>query len=398
MIMPSLVQSLRREADRRLRGALARSLVRLPVVASLADEAAWLLGGSVGAHYGDNSAALHRYVRTQHPDVAATWVINRESPDVARAQAVGPVVFADDMATMVRAQCADVVVISHSIQDVPGADRAKRPLKVRLGHGLTALKKTKPPPLRSLRTVVEQFGLVAVSSEFEKHNKMSWGIPPDRIEVTGVPRFDDLLRRARLVPPSNPSTILYMPTWRDWLPREPRAAAASRFFQEVTGLLNDERLARLLERNDLFLEVYVHRLLHRHIALFSREMKNQRVVLLSTTADVQEHLARARFLVTDYSGVTWDMLYLDRPVVFFPFDVDDYERHRGAYLDLRKDLPGKSAPTRDHLIRALEETVAEGMALPTVASRWQARAFAFRDDGNCARVMAAIQHHRGRRR
>jgi len=342
----------------------------------------------VGAAYGDNSAALHRHVVAQLPQVQAYWVINRDSPDVELARSVGPVLFSDEIETYVLALQAQVHVISHGLHDVPTcASRHSRALKVRLGHGLTALKKTKPPPLRSLESANRVFGLVPVSSDFERANKRTWSIPDERIVVTGLPRFDELVRRSLEVD-TKERTVLYMPTWREWLPRSAEEVKRSEFLTRVQGFLGSTRLQEVLEKHDLVLEVYLHRLLRDEVAQLIEA--RGRVRLLPTRVDVQAHLAKARALITDYSSVTWDMLYLGRPVLFYSFDVDTYERYRGGYLDLGKDLPGPAAANEEDLIGLLDEAAGSEWALSPAAVEWSERVFPWKDRGNCARVVAAI--------
>lgn len=52
--------------------------------------------------------------------------------------------------------------------------------------------------------------------------------------------------------------------------------------------------------------------------------------------DTQEILAAADILITDYSGVFFDFLLLDRPIIHLLVDYDDYvQRDRGLYFDVQ---------------------------------------------------------------
>jgi teichoic acid glycerol-phosphate transferase len=386
----------RREVARRVRLRSARLAAASPWADRVSEPGAWLFSG---ASYSDNAAAMHRHVVANHPEVRAYWVAERGSPDVAAAGAVGPVLLRDALPTWITALRSEVQVLSHGLHDVPTASSpASRALKVRVGHGLTALKKGKPPPLRTFESANRPFGLVPVSSEFERANKLAWHIPADRIVVCGVPRFDDLVRKSRAVPAED-RRLLYMPTWRDWIPKTEAGLAGSDFLHHVRAFLSHPRLEPLLARHGYVLEVYLHRLLHAPVrTLLERSGTGGRVRLLSGAVDVQEHLAAARALVTDYSGVTWDTLYLGRPVLFYHFDLDAYEADRGAYFDLRADLPGPRASDADGMLDRLEAALASGLALTPDALRWSERVFPWRDDRNCERVTAAIFERLGRRR
>lgn len=381
-----IVVPLRREIGRRLRFAVGRGLVQMGFLR--VPPRTWVLGGFVGAAFGDNSAALFRYLRRERPDIHAVWAIKSGAADVDRALAVGPVVDHEGVDAAAYASAAEVLVVSHGLHDVPGfASRASRALRVRLGHGLTALKRTKPPRGRSAAATARLYDLVPVASEFERAHKLQWGIRSDQLPLCGLCRFDDLVGLARTSEPQR--RILYLPTWREWLGEgagddDPGICA-------ILELLGSTALRSFLHQADLSLDIIAHRLFSGRVREAILRSGGDRVRLLGRDVDVQAALARSLALVTDYSGVTWDMLYLDRPVLFFQPDVDRYERTRGAYIDLRGELPGPSARTGEELVAHLRHIHDCGYALSSTARGWQQRAFAFRDDSNCARVVSSIE-------
>jgi CDP-glycerol glycerophosphotransferase len=363
----ALLTGARRELTRRVRLRMAAVLGPL-----LPTSRWWLFGSFVGQAFGDNSAALFRWVRKERPDIPAAFVLSRSSPDIGAARAVGPVVHAEDFSTDRAAMAASVLVSSHGIHDLPGFERAHG-LRVRLGHGLTGLKKTKVPRGRDPAAFMRLFDLVPVASEFERENKIDWGIPRDRIELLGVCRFDELRRKARAAPA--PDEVLYLPTWRD--------IATDVAVAHVHAFVGHPRLHRVLERSGVRLRVLPHRMLQ-----LSLTMSSPRVVV--DKIDIQDALVRARVLVTDYSSVTWDALLLRRPVVFFAPDLESVEQTRGLYIDLRNDAPGSFAGDVDEAITAVERSLSMGFGAQ--CERWRERAIAFDDESNCARIVGAIEH------
>lgn len=352
-------------------------------------ERLWLLGGFVGAAFGDNSAALFRYLRRARPDINAVWAIDSNAADAAAAAAVGPTVDHAGRAAAALAWTAEALVISHGLHDVPGfASRFVRGVRVRVGHGLTAFKKTKPPTGRSADSLARLYDVVPVASAFERDNKTQWGISPAALPVCGVCRFDDLVRLTRESPPKN--KILYMPTWRDWLGADANAVNDPTVVALI-DFASSPRLAALLERFDCQLDVYAHRLLADVVRTRLSQGSGRRVRLATRDEDVQHLMAESRMLITDYSSTTWDMLYVDRPVLFFTPDVEKYQQSRGAYFDLTNDLPGPGAHTPDAAIDLVEAALDASCPLSAAALRWQQRAFAHRDDRNCERVVAAVE-------
>lgn len=378
----TMAERVVRELARQGRGVLGRALARLPERTRPAPDGAWLLGASVGAAYNDNSAALHAFLRDECREIDAYWVMNGDSYDLERARRVGPVLLREELMTWAVARRAAVHVISHGVHDVPlcSSRSTNGAIKVRLGHGLTAMKKTKPRPLQTNKTANAIFDLVPVASEFERDNKRSWDIANDSLVVTGLPRFDPLLRRARA---GSSRRILYMPTWRDGDARRQKDVAAA-----VASFLYHETLHRALVDHGVTLDVYCHRNMRGDVAS-ATAIRDGLVRVLPVNHDVQESISSCLALVTDYSSVCWDALYVDKPVLFYQFDLDAYTAERGAYFDLRNDAPGPRAETPSAAAQLVADALSD-LALSPAARRWQQRAFAFRDDQNCRRVYTAI--------
>ena len=86
--------------------------------------------------------------------------------------------------------------------------------------------------------------------------------------------------------------------------------------------LADPALHRLAGRERLELVFLAHPHLQHHI---TAAMLPTRVRLVTAAdADVQQILATARLLVTDYSSLAFDVAYLGAPVVYFQFDAPDF--------------------------------------------------------------------------
>lgn len=69
---------------------------------------------------------------------------------------------------------------------------------------------------------------------------------------------------------------------------------------------------------------------------------------------IEELMLVSDVLVTDYSSVMFDYALLDRPIVIYAPDWDDYVRERGVYFDLMKCPPGVVARSPQELVTAFE--------------------------------------------
>ena len=60
-------------------------------------------------------------------------------------------------------------------------------------------------------------------------------------------------------------------------------------------------------------------------------------------------------LITDYSSIMIEFGILDKPIIFFAYDLDNYlQTERGFYYDFKKTVPGKLVYDSDELINAIK--------------------------------------------
>ena len=63
-------------------------------------------------------------------------------------------------------------------------------------------------------------------------------------------------------------------------------------------------------------------------------------------------------LITDYSGIFFDYLLLDRPIVFAPFDLKEYlKTNRAFYFDYEKITPGPKANNWQEIIIMIDKVL-----------------------------------------
>ncbi len=55
-------------------------------------------------------------------------------------------------------------------------------------------------------------------------------------------------------------------------------------------------------------------------------------------------------LITDYSSICMDFVLLEKPCVFYAFDLEEYERERSFFFDYENYVPGRTAKSFDGLL------------------------------------------------
>lgn len=75
----------------------------------------------------------------------------------------------------------------------------------------------------------------------------------------------------------------------------------------------------------------------------------------SDSRDINEMLLVADVLITDYSSVIFDYAILNKPIVYFAYDYEEYTKDRGMYFDFDEYVYGEVAKNTDELIQAIED-------------------------------------------
>ncbi len=71
---------------------------------------------------------------------------------------------------------------------------------------------------------------------------------------------------------------------------------------------------------------------------------NDLLINLDESLDVYPILKESDLLITDYSSVYFDYLYLDREIVFYPYDLDYYKNDdRGLMFEYNEFTPGEKS-------------------------------------------------------
>ena len=76
---------------------------------------------------------------------------------------------------------------------------------------------------------------------------------------------------------------------------------------------------------------------------------------LSDVRDVNDFLLITDILITDYSSIIFDYAILNKPIVYFTYDLDEYNSDRGLYFDFSEYVYGKVAINTDELIEAISD-------------------------------------------
>lgn len=195
--------------------------------------------------------------------------------------------------------------------------------------------------------------LITTSDKIKDYYSEAFQMPKEKIKALGLPRMDyyfenhDISQlKSQFCNKYNISNdkkiILYAPTFRE-----------EEKYNNVFNFLDLEKF------NESIGEEYVLALrLHPKINKFYSESisADGQYIDVSDYENEQELLLISDILITDYSSIMIEFCALDKPTVFFTYDLDNYLSHeRGFYYDFKKTVPGPIVYTTEELIDVIED-------------------------------------------
>lgn len=139
--------------------------------------------------------------------------------------------------------------------------------------------------------------------------------------------------------------ILYAPTFR--------GNSILKSYMDLK--LDIERMSEAL--SDEFVLLYkLHPQTAKRFTLDDEERKRYSsfVFDISTGVRIDTAMCAADMLISDYSSVIFEYSLLDRPMIFFAYDLEEYDRDRSFYNKYEDFVPGEIVRDTEGIIRAVE--------------------------------------------
>ncbi|MBQ0101584.1 MAG: CDP-glycerol glycerophosphotransferase family protein, partial [Firmicutes bacterium] len=232
--------------------------------------------------------------------------------------------------------------------------------------------------------------LFITSGEPEYRNvKENYGYSEDEVAYTGFPRLDRWYGAER-----KKNQIVLMPTWRLYLTQNADTVfTETDYFMAYQSLLCSEELKKVLEKHSLTLVFYLHDNMKQYAHEFVTDCENIVVVSSDTQYDIQELLASSELLITDYSSVHFDFSYMDKPVIYYQFDSEEFfkKQYSRSFFDFERDGFGPVVSDASALASKLERYAVSSFANPEEYTRRMRSFYVLRDGKNCERVFSEIK-------
>ncbi len=340
----------------------------------------------------DNGYYFFKYMRENYPDKQVYYAIDKESDHIKKIEQYSHIVYFNSLKHYAYAIAATRLIGAFLPVGIPdsicfykfsGLIKGK---KIFLQHGITKEN------IKSLHYENTKISLFLCGGEPEaKFIKKEFGYPMGSVKYTGFCRYDGLKNVGA------GTCILFMPTWRQWLPSasfhsENTTIKESNYLKQVKALLNNKCLHDLLEKNNIKLIFYPHHELQCYLNMFEQKYDENIIIASEKKYDVQKLLLDCKCLITDYSSVAFDVAYMKKPIIYYQFDEEEYyEKHYPrAYFSYEKMGFGKKCIKTEDVINELYKIIMDNYAMDSYYQKRVEEFFAYSDQKNCERVYEAI--------
>lgn len=323
------------------------------------DSHIWLFSSTDNSHYNYNSRYLFEYVKENLPEITPLFVINDPELRNSLSSKYGKQYFIETESIQgIRQALSAGVWFTSAGLPAYGTGLHKKRLIINLWHGVP-LKKIAllDPNLKKAARIYfkkifsENYTCILTTShELIPLMTRSFAVSEDKIKVWGQPRNDGLFQKndcreilGQLFPdlPEYTKTVLYAPTFRDY-------GQVQLFpFKDF----DQKQLEAFLEEKNMLLFIRTHVAEQGSAAPYLG--KRIRFLGNEQAEDVTGILNIFDCLITDYSSIYIDYLLTDKPMIFLPYDRQQYLDGRGMNFDYDDVTPGPKPETFNDFLDAL---------------------------------------------
>ena len=346
----------------------------------------------------DNGYWFFKYVREAHPEQEIVYAITKNSPDYHKVEILGKTVEFGSLMHWILYLSSTKKISSQKagnpnaaifyFLEVYGLLKDRR---IFLQHGITI---NDVKWLYYDVTKMKRF----ICGTYPEYRiiESTFGYPKGSVCYTGLCRFDGLhdgIEGERI--------ILIMPTWREWIADEDSrlkkyegttTISKTSYFVTWSDFISDDRIKSFAEKYSVKFIFFPHRNMQKYLKYFPSSNEYMEVAA-ADRYEVQDLMKRSSMMITDYSSVFFDMLYMKKPVVYYQFD---YEKFRKAqygvgYFQYDKNPFAKSYQSKDDVFLEVKEIIERNFTVSSKYLEAHKKYFQLYDRNNCRRVYDIVK-------
>lgn len=350
----------------------------------------------------DNGEAFFTYLcQRKDKDICPYFVIGKDCADYDRIHKIGKVVDHFSFRHKMMHLICDYIISAAGDDDVinpfAGHHEAYRDILwnfkfIFLQHGI--IKDDLSEWLNRYNKNIYGF-VTSAMPEYQSIVNGDYHYPPERIWLTGLPRYDRLYHKEE-------NLIALMPTWRRYLmdgydPKEGKWVLSDRFAESkyrqfYNGLMNHPRLLAAMKEKGYHMLFMPHPNLMPHLNLFEF---NEQVEVGTLDTRYRDVYARSKLVISDYSSAVFDFSYLRKPIIYAQFDTQEFfsggHMYKKGYFEYERDGFGEVTYDLEETVNKIIEYMENDCKLKEKYRKRIDQFFAFDDQENCRRLYKKIR-------
>ncbi|HEB9971766.1 CDP-glycerol glycerophosphotransferase family protein [Campylobacter coli] len=346
----------------------------------------------------DNAEHLYRYVMHNYPKQKIAFILSKNSIDYPRLKKEGfRLIDPKGFYFKYLIYKADKIISSHIdryIFNALGGDTLKTKDFIFLQHGVT-----KDDLSRWLNQRKIDIFITSTKAEYDSivGDFNQYKFSTKEVVLTGLARWDTLIKNNVL----NTKQILIMPTWREYLSgniqkygvrtKNPEFVK-SLYFQKWQEFLCSKELEKLSVRYGYSI-VFIP---HPQVRIYLEDFNLPSFIITSYKESMQKLFCESSIMITDYSSVAFEMAVLNKPVLYYQFDKDEFfikHSYTKGYFDYEKDGFGLVVENGEKLLREFEIILQNNCKLFGTYKNNVNSAFIFRNGSYCKKIYKILNKY-----
>lgn len=188
---------------------------------------------------------------------------------------------------------------------------------------------------------------IVLSTEHElNHIKNNFLFFDDELVLSGLPRNDYRISSV------STNKIMYVPTW-DFKSKFSNDSEFKKsfFYNNIVSVLKSEDLYKILSDNDFSINFILHPEVNDYKHFFEG-FRNDRInIFKATDINYGNELCESSILITDYSSIFYDFVWMKKPVIFYQ-TFEHYYGQATRYSDL-----GEVCSDKDELLSVIAKVM-----------------------------------------
>jgi len=294
----------------------------------------WIFGERSGTQFTGNSKYLFLHIIENYKNIHPIWFTKEKGVFEKIKKLNGEVYFINSIKALYYGLIGKVYIHSFGRGDIVNYSK-KNALFINLYHGTAPKKMRYRYQKDDLDTATSEFTREMVRKKmFPNIKKFAiTGDPRDAILLKEINKLE-ILKKYQLEKFANKKIISYLPTFR--LFRKDYKPIFSNF-EKINQLEN----------------IVIFEKSHPHEQNSAQKIKTQTQNIINISNlnfDTQELLAITDIFITDYSSCYIDFLLTERPMIFYPYDLEEFSKYRSLLFNYEKIIPNGKAKNEIEMI------------------------------------------------